>query len=46
VPGNCTLLRITDHLETLLEGPPIGVGGKEGSVDHGHRARQGGPEGL
>jgi hypothetical protein len=32
VPGNCTLLRTTDHLEKLLRGPPIGVGGKEGSV--------------
>ena len=26
--GNCTLLRITDLLKTLLGGPPIGVGGR------------------
>jgi hypothetical protein len=32
VSGNCTLLRITDHLETLLKGSPMGVGGKEGEA--------------
>ena len=30
--GNCTLLRITDHLQTPLRDPPTGVGGKEGEA--------------